>query len=107
MLDVVRSATRRRALAAAFNVEILSLATANPPFRLPQSEAAIHARKLFPQLSKLWQAKSIGGKVVELGNTDPDSGRKRWHILSLIWHRRKRMEGYVLPVCFPETGQGP
>ena len=55
MLDVVRSATRRRALAAAFDVEILSLATANPPFRLPQSEAAIHARKLFPQLSKLWQ----------------------------------------------------
>jgi alkylresorcinol/alkylpyrone synthase len=55
MLDVVRSAARRRALAATFDVEILSLATANPPFRLPQSEAAIHAKQLFPQLSKLWQ----------------------------------------------------
>jgi alkylresorcinol/alkylpyrone synthase len=55
MLDVVRSATRRRALAAAFDVEILSLATANPPFRLPQSEAAAHAKQLYPQLSRLWQ----------------------------------------------------
>src|SRR5262249_3360831 len=55
MLDVVRSAARRRALAAAFDVEILSLATANPPFRLPQSEAAVYAKELYPQLSKLWQ----------------------------------------------------
>jgi hypothetical protein len=62
MLDVVRSAARRRALAAAFDVEILSLATANPPFRLPQSEAAVYAKQLFPQLGKLWQAGSMGGK---------------------------------------------
>ena len=34
MLDVVRSAAHRRAVAATFDVEILSLATANPPFRL-------------------------------------------------------------------------
>jgi predicted naringenin-chalcone synthase len=54
MLDVVRSAARQR-LAAAFDVEILSLATANPPFRLPQSEAAVYAKQLYPQLSKLWQ----------------------------------------------------
>jgi hypothetical protein len=58
-------------LAAAFDVEILSLATANPPYRLSQTEAAVYAKQLFPQLSKLWQAGSIGGKVVELGNTDP------------------------------------
>src|ERR1700746_268587 len=55
MLDVVRPAAHRRALAAAFDVEILSLATANPPFRLPQSEAAVYAKQLYPQLSKLWQ----------------------------------------------------
>src|ERR1700720_2895332 len=55
MLDVVRSAARPRALAAAFDVEILSLATANPPFRLPQSEAAVHAKQLYPQLRQLWQ----------------------------------------------------
>src|SRR5690242_1874086 len=54
MLDVVRFAARRRALAAAFDVEILSLATANPPFRLPQSEAAARAKQLYPHLKKLW-----------------------------------------------------
>jgi alkylresorcinol/alkylpyrone synthase len=54
MLDVVRSAARRRALAAGFDVEILSLATANPPFRLPQSEAAARAKQLYPHLKKLW-----------------------------------------------------
>src|SRR5215470_14258400 len=55
MLDVVGSVARQRALAATFDVEILSLATANPPFSLPQSDAAIYAKQLFPQLSKLWQ----------------------------------------------------
>jgi len=54
MLDVVRSAARRRALAAAFDVEVLSLATANPPIRLPQSEAAARAKQLYPHLKKLW-----------------------------------------------------
>jgi alkylresorcinol/alkylpyrone synthase len=54
MLDVVRSVAHQRASAAAFDVEILSLATANPPFRLPQSEAAACAKKLYPHLKKLW-----------------------------------------------------
>ncbi len=54
MLDVVRSAARQRALAADFDVEILSVATANPPFRLPQSEAAASAKQLYPHLKKLW-----------------------------------------------------
>ena len=55
MLDVVGSVARQRALVATFDVEILSLATANPPFSLPQSDAAVYAKQLFPQLSKLWQ----------------------------------------------------
>jgi alkylresorcinol/alkylpyrone synthase len=54
MLDVVGSAAYRRAVAAAFDVEILSLATANPPFRLAQAEAAFRAKQLFPHLRKLW-----------------------------------------------------
>jgi len=55
MLDVVRSAARRRTIAAAFDVEVLSLATANPRFRLPQAEAASAAKQLYPHLKKLWQ----------------------------------------------------
>jgi alkylresorcinol/alkylpyrone synthase len=54
MLDVMRSAAHRRAVAATFDVEILSLATANPPFRLAQSEAAFRAKQLFPHLRKHW-----------------------------------------------------
>ena len=54
MLDVVRSAAHRRAVAVPFDVEILSVATANPRFRLPQSEAAFRAKQLFPHLRKLW-----------------------------------------------------
>jgi hypothetical protein len=55
MLDVVRSEARRRAVAAALDVEILSLATANPGFRLPQAEAARYAKDLYPRLKKFWQ----------------------------------------------------
>lgn len=54
MLDVVRSVAPRRTLAASFDVEILSVATANPPFRLPQPEAAARAKQLYPHLKKLW-----------------------------------------------------
>jgi len=55
MVEVVRSTARRWTSAANFDVEILSLATANPAFRLPQSEAAARAKELYPHLKKLWQ----------------------------------------------------
>jgi alkylresorcinol/alkylpyrone synthase len=55
MLDLVRSAAHGRALAGAFDVEVLSLATANPQFRLLQAEAAFRAKELYPHLRKLWQ----------------------------------------------------
>ena len=55
MLDVVRSASPRNAVAAGFDVEVLSVATANPTHRLPQTEAAARARELYPHLKKLWR----------------------------------------------------
>ena len=54
MLDVVRSAARQSAIRTGFDVEILSLATANPPFQLTQAEAAARAKELFPHLKRLW-----------------------------------------------------
>jgi alkylresorcinol/alkylpyrone synthase len=54
MLDVVRSNARQKMAAARFDVEILSLATANPRFRLTQHEAAARARELYPNLKRLW-----------------------------------------------------
>ena len=83
MLDVVRSAARRRALAAAFDVEILSLATANPPFRLPQSEAAVYAKQLFPQLSKLWQLYDNTG-IEYRYNCEPIE----WYLRPHSWEER-------------------
>ncbi len=55
MLDVVRSASPRNAVTAGFDVEVLSVATANPTYRLPQIEAAARARELYPHLKKLWR----------------------------------------------------
>jgi alkylresorcinol/alkylpyrone synthase len=54
MLDVVKSASRN-AVTAGFDVEVLSVATANPPYRLSQAEAAARARELYPHLKKLWR----------------------------------------------------
>ncbi|HUC51847.1 MAG TPA: type III polyketide synthase [Xanthobacteraceae bacterium] len=54
MLDVVKPAARH-AITAGFDVEVLSLATANPPYRLRQTEAAARARELYPHLRKLWR----------------------------------------------------
>jgi alkylresorcinol/alkylpyrone synthase len=55
MLDVVKAASRKNAVTAGFDVEVLSLATANPPHRLNQREAAARARELYPHLKKLWR----------------------------------------------------
>lgn len=55
MLDVVKSVSPRKAIAAGFDVEVLSVATANPNYRLPQTEAAARARGLYPHLKKLWR----------------------------------------------------
>jgi len=54
MLDVIRSDARQKMAATRFDVEILSLATANPRFRLTQTEAAVCARELYPRLKRLW-----------------------------------------------------
>jgi alkylresorcinol/alkylpyrone synthase len=54
MLDVVRSQARQTVAALRFDVEVLALATANPPFRLVQAEAAARAKELYPNLKRLW-----------------------------------------------------
>ena len=83
MLDVVKSAAHRRALAAAFDVEILSLATANPPFRLSQEEAAVYAKQLYPQLSKLWQLYDNTGIECRY-NCEPIE----WYLKPRSWQER-------------------
>jgi alkylresorcinol/alkylpyrone synthase len=54
MLDVVKPAPRN-SVTSGFEVEILSLATANPPHRLSQADAAARAKELYPHLKKMWR----------------------------------------------------
>src|ERR1700681_700213 len=54
MLEALNPETRDVATAGGFDVEILSVATANPAFRLSQAEATKRARELFPHLKALW-----------------------------------------------------
>lgn len=54
MLERVQAAARNRAPAGGFDVEILSVATANPAFPLRQADAREHAKQLYPHLQNLW-----------------------------------------------------
>src|SRR5271168_4501310 len=54
MLDVVETKSSQRAAARAFDVEILSVATANPSFQTTQAEATKRACKIYPHLEPLW-----------------------------------------------------
>jgi alkylresorcinol/alkylpyrone synthase len=83
MLDVVRSAARRNAVAAGFDVEVLSLATANPPFRLSQADAAIRAKELFPRLTRLWPLYDNTGIDVRY-NCEPIE----WYLKPHSWQER-------------------
>jgi alkylresorcinol/alkylpyrone synthase len=83
MLDVVRSTARRRTLAANFDVEILSIATANPAFRLPQCEAAARAKELYSHLKKLWPLYDNTGIDVRY-NCEP----LEWYLKPHSWEER-------------------
>ncbi len=55
MLEVVRSQAPLKAAIAGFDVEILAVATANPPYRLCQPDAAARVKALYPHLKALWR----------------------------------------------------
>jgi alkylresorcinol/alkylpyrone synthase len=54
MLEAVKPQAKSAAHAGGFDVEILSVATANPAFVLTQAEATTRARELYPHLKALW-----------------------------------------------------
>ncbi len=82
MLDVVKSA-QRNAVAAGFDVEILSLATANPPYRLIQTDAAARARELYPHLKRLWRLYDNTG-IETRYNCEPIE----WYLKPHSWEER-------------------
>ena len=83
MLDVVRSAARQTEALAGFDVEILALTTANPPFQLPQAEAAARARELFPHLKRLWPLYDNTG-IDRRYNCEPIE----WYLQPHSWEER-------------------
>ena len=83
MLDVVRSAARQSAIRTGFDVEILSLATANPPFQLTQAEAAARAKELFPHLKRLWPLYDNTG-IDRRYNCEPIE----WYLKPHSWEER-------------------
>ena len=69
--------------AASFDVEILSLATANPSFALTQADAAARAKKLDPHLKRLWPLYDNTG--IELRyNCEPIE----WYLKPHTWEER-------------------
>jgi alkylresorcinol/alkylpyrone synthase len=83
MLEVIKSEASRSAAAGGFDVEILSVATANPAFKLPQAEATERARALYPHLKRLWPLYDNTG--IELRyNCEPID----WYLKPHTWEER-------------------
>jgi alkylresorcinol/alkylpyrone synthase len=83
MLETLKSVAKRSAVARGFDVEIMSVATANPPFRLTQADAAERARALYPHLEALWPLYDNAG--IELRyNCEPIE----WYLKPHSWEER-------------------
>src|SRR5580704_12862591 len=83
MLDVIKSEASRMAAAGTFDVEILSVATANPSFQLSQAEAAKRSREIFPHLKALWPLYDNTGIEVRY-NCEPID----WYLKPHSWEER-------------------
>ena len=83
MLETVEPKARQVALAGGFDVEILSVATANPAYTLSQTEATKRARELYPHLKPLWPLYDNTG--IELRyNCQP----LEWYLKPHSWEER-------------------
>ena len=83
MLEILESASSENAAADGFDVEILSVATANPSFVLPQAEAARRAKDLFPHLKALWKLYDNTG-IDRRFNCEPID----WYLKPHTWEER-------------------
>ena len=83
MLEIMKSAVTQSARAQGFDVEILSVATANPPFRLSQAEAAARAKELYPHLKALWPLYDNAGIGLRY-NCEPID----WYLKPHTWEER-------------------
>ena len=83
MLDAVRPKSNAAAATGGFDVEIVSVATANPSFELSQTEATRRAKEIFPHLKGLWPLYDNTG--IELRyNCQP----VEWYLKPHSWEER-------------------
>jgi alkylresorcinol/alkylpyrone synthase len=83
MLEVVGPKASAAAVTGGFDVEILSVATANPSFELSQTEATRRAKEIFPHLKALWPLYDNTG--IELRyNCQP----VEWYLKPHSWEER-------------------
>jgi alkylresorcinol/alkylpyrone synthase len=83
MLETVKSEAKNVAATGGFDVEILSVATANPAFVLSQAEATRRAREIFPHLKALWPLYDNAG-IEQRYNCEP----VEWYLKPHTWEER-------------------
>ncbi|HEY3795296.1 MAG TPA: type III polyketide synthase [Bradyrhizobium sp.] len=83
MLVAVKSEAGGIAATDGFEVEILSVATANPAFPLAQEEATRRAKEIFPHLKSLWKLYDNTGIDIRY-NCEPID----WYLKQHSWEER-------------------
>lgn len=83
MQELVSAAAGRAAATSGFDVEILSVATANPPFTLNQAEASKRAKEVFPRLNAMWPVYENAG-IEQRYNCEPID----WYLKPHTWEER-------------------
>src|SRR5579863_2653117 len=83
MQEMISSAVGRAAATSGFDVEILSVATANPPFVLSQAEASKRAKEVFPRLNAMWPVYDNAG-IEQRFNCEPLD----WYLQPRGWQER-------------------
>ena len=83
MLEVVKSEARKAVATGGFDVEISSVASANPTFVLTQAEATQRAREIYPHLKAIWPLYDNTG-VDRRYNCEPLA----WYLKPNSWEER-------------------
>src|SRR5580698_9764820 len=83
MQEIISSAAGRAAATSGFDVEILSVATANPRFVLSQDEASKRAKEVFPRLNAMWPIYENAG-IERRFNCEPID----WYLKPHSWEER-------------------
>ncbi|MGA8819731.1 MAG: type III polyketide synthase [Xanthobacteraceae bacterium] len=83
MQEMISATQSRTEAASGFDVEILSVATANPPFVLSQAEASKRSKEVYPRLNAMWPVYDNAG-IEQRFNCEPLD----WYLQPRTWQER-------------------